>query len=100
MFVSHRKISREGSREGELEDLYEDESFTESNDWSDTFRLKQQEAAVKLVFALFIGPFSNSLFLLLFIACCALMQTILIHLCAEDFEIRLVLIALSVQQTE
>uniref|UniRef100_A0A3P9NTI9 calcium/calmodulin-dependent protein kinase n=1 Tax=Poecilia reticulata TaxID=8081 RepID=A0A3P9NTI9_POERE len=26
------KISREGSREGELEDLYEDESFIESND--------------------------------------------------------------------
>ncbi|XP_054901255.1 calcium/calmodulin-dependent protein kinase kinase 1b isoform X2 [Poeciliopsis prolifica] len=26
------KISREGSREGELEDLYEDESFVESND--------------------------------------------------------------------
>ncbi|XP_015238419.1 PREDICTED: calcium/calmodulin-dependent protein kinase kinase 1-like isoform X1 [Cyprinodon variegatus] len=29
---SLRKISREGSREGELEDLYEDESFTENGD--------------------------------------------------------------------
>lgn len=29
---SLRKVSREGSREGELEDLYEDEAFTESAD--------------------------------------------------------------------
>ncbi|TMS07895.1 calcium/calmodulin-dependent protein kinase kinase 1b [Larimichthys crocea] len=29
---SLRKISNEGSRDGELEDLYEDEAFTESND--------------------------------------------------------------------
>ncbi|KAG8001856.1 Calcium/calmodulin-dependent protein kinase kinase 1 [Nibea albiflora] len=31
-FVVRRKISNEGSRDGELEDLYEDEAFTECND--------------------------------------------------------------------
>lgn len=31
-FVAHRKVSNDGSREGELENLYEDDTFTECTD--------------------------------------------------------------------
>lgn len=32
VFVARRKVSNEGSRDGELEDLYEDDAFTECAD--------------------------------------------------------------------
>lgn len=36
-FVVHRIMCNEGSRDGELEDLYEDEAFTESQDNEETW---------------------------------------------------------------